>query len=114
MFGHSAWALAKGLRPAYLVGAILLWNAGWALGMWLNGGLGQVRNLPATITMTVVCGSFSAAFFGLGWSSRVQAQVLKPGADIQAMTEFAIFAGGILAFLAVAALLSLSFSNRTT
>jgi hypothetical protein len=64
--------------------------------------------------MTVVCASFSAAFFGLGWSSHLQTQVLKPAADIQAITDFAIFAGCILAVLAVAPLLSLSFSTRAT
>jgi hypothetical protein len=95
-----------GVRVSVLILAIVVWNLGCGLGIYLNGGLGQIRTRASNVAFIVTVGAFAIAFFALRFSGRVQELVLKPSANTEAIDHIALGGGILLALMLVLALAS--------
>ena len=90
-----------GVKLQYLIGLAVAWNICCGVGIYLNGGQSQIRTLASAVFIVLTVALFAFVFFLLRSDGSVQAAVLKPTADLEAVEQFALYTAGTLAILAL-------------
>ena len=93
------------LKPIVLVGLIVLWNLLMGLGIYLNGGMGQIKSLPAACVVIVASFATTLFCFCVLFVHAVRNRVMQPDhIDSFDKTSF-VFVGGIALCLGLVMLL---------
>ena len=96
----------KQLRPSFIVGFVILWNALCLCGMGLNGGPGPIRTVPSAAVMFLAAAVAATAGFGPMLSVRLRSLALRDGADMVLARSGLILFGTIGSMLMIGAVLT--------
>ena len=95
------------LNSVFAIAAVIVWNALLGVAIWLNGGLGKLKNPSALALSALACGSLAFFAFGAVVSPRIRGIVLKPAAPMTEVRGDLLLLGFIAGFLFIGCLVGL-------
>lgn len=94
------------LKASAIVALIVLWNAGCLVGVYLNGGFGQLTNRGSAFAMAGTCAAACAFALGVALSARLQDALLAESRRHNFRQSDFFFVALITGVLAVFALIA--------
>ena len=99
-------ALFEYLRPRFMICFFIVWNAIFLVGIYLNGGTGSVKSVPAALVMSIALAGLVVFSFGSLLFGPIRRLVLRPEAQLSDAWPGLLVSGMIGSVLLVAALMT--------